>query len=276
MEHIDVAPGCLSPFKPNLNEIFPEYNREIGLKDFINNNPSRHSQMFYAQSVDVDGEMYVHEQDCLLSKLLECVEKDSCSLEIRKRQLCLLQDDMEMWRSNGAMVNFNDSYQGVCESRNIQPIDDFSRFPYEHVFPFIPREKAVEYRKRVLRAFLSVILNDENLHDLLDIINDSEKLLNYAEKIESDQILQLFIISFVEVDLDVSAILITGTELLQALASQNLGALVEFVNKYIGSIEESGIAHDIPPVTLMNLPVKSPHFFDDDPFLRQYTPSPNP
>lgn len=276
VEHINVAPGCLSPFKTNLNELFPEYNRETGLKDFMDNNPSFLSQLFYAQSVDVDGEFYVHEQDRLLSKLMECVEKDSCSIEIRNRQLCLLQDDMELWRSDGAMENFNNSYQSVCESRNIRPIDDLSRFPYEHVFPFIPREKAVEYRKRVLRAFLSVILIDENLHGLLDIVNDSEKLLNYAEKIESDESLQLFIISFVEVDLDVSSLLIAGAELLQALAAQKLGVLVEFVNKIIGSIEESGIAHSIPPVTLMNLPVKSPHFFDDDPFLRQFTPSPNP
>lgn len=262
INHLHRALGCISPFKSGITELFPEYKKEKGIDDFIKDKHSLDSQLFYAQSVEIDGEWYVEEQDILISKLLEGIQNDKCAAELINQELCFIQDDWELWHSDGAMENFNSSYIDVCKARGIHPIDDFSRFPYNKVFPFYRRSDAVEYRKKALRALLSVILNDERLYPMLNLIGNSEEVLSYAEKIDSDQDLQLFIISFVEIDIDVSNILWTGLNLLRALAEGNLEALVQFVQECIKKIDESGIIHNLTPMTIEALPVKNPFFFD--------------
>lgn len=253
IEHLHCAPGCLSPIISGITELFPEYNKDKGIDDFIKDKHSLDSQLFYAQSVEIDGEWYVEEQDILISKLLEGIQNDKCAAELINQELCFIQDDWELWHRGGAMENFNSSYIEVCKAKGIQPIHDVSPFPYKKVFPFYRRADAVKYRQNALRALLSVILSDERLYPVLNIIGNSEELLNYAEKIDSDPVLQLFIISFVEVDIDVSNILCAGVDLLKAFAEDNLDALLKFVQECIKKIEESSITHNITPVTVMKL-----------------------
>ena len=98
---------------------------------------------------------------------------------------------------------------------------------------------------------------------MLSLIGNSEELLNYAEKIESDLSLQLFIISFVEIDIDVSCILETGLDMLKALAEGNFDPLVKFVQECTKKIDEAGINNNLPTMTVDSLPIKSPLFFDN-------------
>ena len=84
-------------------------------------------------------------------------------------------------------------------------------------------------------------------------MDSDEKLLNVCEEIK-DQDIQLFLISFVELNIDIESLEITSFRLLKSYRNNNIEPLVEHLNDFVNRLEKCNIQHDLPVFTTSNLP----------------------
>jgi len=78
-------------------------------------------------------------------------------------------------------------------------------------------------------------------------------LLNVCEEIK-DQDIQLFLISFVEQNIDIESLEIKSLSLLKAYRNDHLMPLVEHINAFVNRLNKAGIKNHLPYYTLGLLP----------------------
>lgn len=109
-------------------------------------------------------------------------------------------------------------------------------------------------RRQGFRALLSIKEVDSAIHEkFLNCLDSDEKLLNVCEEIK-DQDIQLFLISFVELNIDIESLEITSFRLLKSYRNNNVEPLVEHLNDFVNRLEKCNIQHDLPVFTTSNLP----------------------
>ena len=90
-------------------------------------------------------------------------------------------------------------------------------------------------------------------YGFLECLGSDKKLLNVCEAIK-DQDLQLFLISFVELNIDIESLELNSLALIKAYRNNYLTPLAEHINSFIGRLDRVGIKHNLPFYTLDNLP----------------------
>lgn len=240
--------------RQHLELFYPEYNREKAISDILNNRHTIDADILFTLSTtDNRSEIYVESQDRLLQQLYAPITSDTqlykAITEADDTDL-LGKDESELAQ---CIVNLTSSYENICKKYGIKPQKIFS-LDSLGLYPYIKVSDLALLRKQGFRALLSIKDVDTAIQDkFLNCLDSDEKLLNVCEEIK-DQDTQLFLISFVELNIDIESLEINSLALLNAYRNKNLMPLVEHINAFVDRLNKAGIKNHLPNYTLGNLP----------------------
>lgn len=237
--------------RQHLKFFYPKYNKEKAISDILNNRNTIDADILYSLCTsDNTSEIYVKSQESLLKQLFAPISNEDSLWEYFNTDM-LSKDESELAQ---CLVNLTASYDKICqrydvERKNIYTLESLDLYPY------IKIPSLVELRKQAFRCLLSIKDIDPNIQDkYLECLDSDEKLLNVSEDV-NDQDIQLFLISFVELNIDIEALELTSLSLLHAYRNNNLQPLAEHLNDYVNRLKKAGIKNYLPNYTLENLPL---------------------
>ena len=235
--------------REHLKFFYPEYNKEKAISDILNYRNTIDADILYSLCTsDNTMEIYVKSQESLLSQLFAPVSREDCIWEYINTDM-LSKDESELAQ---CLVNLNYSYDKICQKYDVER-EDLHTLESLDLYPYIKIPSLVELRRQAFRCLLSIRDTDPNIRFYLACLDSDEKLLKVCETIK-DQDIQLFLISFVELNIDIESIEITSLGLLKAYWNNNLLPLVEHLNNYVARLSKLGIRHNLPVFGAQNLP----------------------
>lgn len=242
--------GQLSQIRKYLPLLYPEYNREKAINDILNGYNTLDADILFSTcTTDNTSEIYLKSQDMLLQQLYAPFEKfDMVNGDVDTELLG--KDESELAQ---CIVNLTESYDTICQHYHISKKDIFT-LETLRLFPYIKVKDLALLRQQGFRCLLSVkdidpVISKDYLHNL----SDDKALLDVCENLR-DQDLQLFLISFVELNIDLDALEIDSLQLLRAYRSNNFVPLADLLNASVKRLTEYGIKHSLPTYTTENLP----------------------
>ena len=242
--------GQLSKVRKYLPLLYPEYNREKAINDILNGLDTLDADILFSTcTTDNTSEIYLKSQDMLLQQLYAPFEKfDMVNGDVDTEMLG--KDESELAQ---CIVNLTESYDIICQHYHISKKGIFT-LETLRLFPYIKVKDLALLRQQGFRCLLSVKDIDPAISkDYLHNLSDDKALLDVCENIR-DQDLQLFLISFVELNIDLDALEIDSLRLLRAYRSNNLAPIADYLNVVVKRLTENGIKHILPTYTTENLP----------------------
>jgi len=241
--------GNLSKIRQHLDLFYPEYNKEKAISDILNYRNTVDADILYSLCTsDNTAEIYVKSQESLLAQLFAPVSREDSIWEYIDTDM-LSKDESELAQ---CLVNLTDSYDKICQSFDVKRMDLHTLESLD-LYPYIKIPSLVDLRRQAFRCLLSIRDTDPNIRFYLACLDSDEKLLNVCETIK-DQDLQLFLISFVELNIDIESLEITSLGLLKAYRNNNLAPLAEHLNAFVDRLKKAGIKNHLPYYTIGLLP----------------------
>lgn len=246
--------GNLVKIRRYLSLFYPKYNRDKAISDTLNNSHTVDADILFTQSsADNRSEVYIESQDRLLRQLYSQVTSNQQLYEtIMKtgKTVLLSKDESELAQ---CIVNLTSSYNTICRKYGIESLEIYNLDSLV-LYPYIKVSDLALLRRQGFRALLSIRNTHPTIErDFLESIESDEKLLNVCERIE-DQDLQLFLISFVELRIDIESLEINSLNLLNAYRNNNFVPLVEHINAFVVRLNKAGIKNHLPCYTPELLP----------------------
>lgn len=246
--------GNLARMRQNLLLFYPEYSREKAISDILNNRHTIDADILFTLSTaDNRSEIYIESQDRLLQQLYAPVidNKQLYEAIIEANDTDLFgKDESELAQ---CIVNLTSSYDTICKNYGIKPLEIFT-LESLGLYPYIKVSDLALLRKQGFRALLSIRDIDIAIQEkFLNCLDSDEKLLNVCEGVK-DQDIQLFLISFVELNIDIESLEINSLALLKAYRNNNLMSLTEHINAFIDRLNKAGIKNYLPYYTMGLLP----------------------
>ncbi len=246
--------GNLSRIRNHLTIIYPEYNREKAIKDILHSRDSIDADILYTLSTaDNRSEVFLESQDRLLQQLYAPITTDSWLYDTITKldDIDLLgKDESELAQ---CIVNLTSSYKTICKKNAIEPKEIYS-LDSLRLYPYIRISNLVLLRWQGLKGLLSIKDVEPAIHDkFLNCLDSDEKLLNVCEEVK-DQDLQLFLISFVELNIDIESLEIDSLALLKAYRNKDLEPLAKHINAFLDRLNKVGIKHYLSHYTVGQLP----------------------
>lgn len=234
----------------NLKFFYPEYNKEKAISDILNNRNTVDADILYSLCTsDNTSEIYIKSQESLLEQLFAPISNEDSLWEYINTDM-LSKDESELAQS---LVNLTSSYDKICQKYFVERKDIYTLESLD-LYPYIKIPSLVELRRQAFRCLLSIKDLDTKIRDkYLNCLESDESLLDVCEEV-NDQDIQLFLISFVELNIDIESLEITSLSLLRAYRDNNLQPLVEHLNAFVERLNKEGIKHHLPYYTLGNLP----------------------
>lgn len=253
-ERIKKNYGILSRIRKHLHHFYPDYTKKKAINDIMNDRDTVNADLLYATSTsDNRSEYNIDVLESLLQQLFAPVYQDKKLFRriIESKDVDLYeQDEIELIQ---CVVNLAATYDNICAKFGIVPqrlmtIDELMQSPYIKV------STLALLRQQAFRCLLSLkdinpIINDK----FLNTLDSDEGLLNISEEIK-DQDVQLFLISFVELNIDADTLEFKYQELLSAYKHQRMAALARRLNEYLDRLTEAGIKHQFSYFTPKDLP----------------------
>lgn len=246
--------GNLSKIRQHLQLFYPDYDREKAISDILNNRHTADADILFTLSTaDNRSEVYMESQDRLLEQLYAPVttntQLNKTIAEIDVTDL-ISNDEGELAQ---CIVNLTSSYEIICEEFGIPPQEIYT-LDTLCLYPYIKIADLALLRQQGFRALLSIKDVDPVIQgEYLNCLDSDERLLTICEKIKNKDI-QLFLISFVELNIDIESLEITSFNLLKSYRRKNVEPLVEHLNDFVNRLELCNIRHDLPVFTTQNLP----------------------
>ena len=245
--------GNLSHIRNHIPFFYPDYNQEQGYDDLLNHRDTIDADICYSLcTADNWSEVNIDVLESMLQQLYAPIIQDSKLMQsIVSSDNCYLISD-EDGELRQCLVHLRSSYNSICknfkvEKQEIAQIDDSAWYPYFKV-SLIPL-----LRLQAFRCLLSIRDIDPHIHDFMNCLDSDEESLNVCEAVQ-DQDIQLFLISYVELNIDTDSILIAHQKLLRFYRNHHLRPLVQQLNAYIERMTDAGIEHQLPEYTEENLP----------------------
>lgn len=242
--------GNLSRIRDYLRFFYPEYDKEKAISDILNNRNSVDADILYSLCTsDNASEVYIKSQENLLEQLYAPISKEDNLWEYIDTNM-LSKDESELVQ---CLVNLNYSYDKICQKYDVDRKELYTLESLD-LYPYIKIPSLVELRKQAFRCLLSIKDIDSNIRDkYLECLDSDEKLLNVCEAIKDEDI-PLFLISFVELNIDIESLELTSLSLLRAYRNNNLQPLINHLNDCVNRLTASGIKHRFPLFSAENLP----------------------
>ena len=246
--------GLLSRIRKYIPQLYPDYDQEKAMSDILNNRDSRDADIYYSQSTyDNRSEIDIKLQDQLLEQLYAPVIQDKSLLHDIKERNDIDILSFETTELLQAIVNYTNAYDAICREygisrKEMMTVDTMDLMPYIKVSTFFL------LRKQVFRCLLSIKDVDPLIsEEFLNCLGSDEQLLNVCEKIK-DQDLQLFLISFVEINIDLNTLEIETFGLLNAYRNKNMVPLADYLNAFVDRLTCRNIDHNLPVFSAEDLP----------------------
>ena len=242
--------GNLSKIRKHLALIYPEYDREKAINDILNGRDTIDADILYATSTSGNtSEVYIEQQDRLLHQLYAQVEGD--------RALCENIDSDVLDKSESELVlclaNLTSSYSLICHKYQVKG-KDICHLNSSELYPYIKVQTMATLRQQGFRCLLSIKDVDPIISlAFLEKLDDDQGLLSVCEQVR-DEALQLFLISFVELNIDLDLLQLTSLQLLQSYRNNNLSPLVVHINAFVDRLNQAGIKNHLPTYTQELLP----------------------
>lgn len=242
--------GILSSIGKFLPLLYSEYNRDKAIQDILNGRNTLDADILFSTcTADNTSEAYLISQDMLFQQLYAPFEKyDVANEDIEAEWLG--KDESELAQ---CLVNLTESYDSICQRYHVGKKEIFTLHTLK-LFPYIKVNDLALLRQQGFRCLLSVKDIDLAINDnFLNCLRDDKALLDICEIIK-DQDLQLFLISFVELNIDLDSLEIDSLQLFKAYRTNNLAPLADRLNASVERLTSHGIKHDLLTYTAENLP----------------------
>ena len=246
--------GNLSKIREYLPLFYPNYSGKKAIEDILNGRNTVDADILFSTCTsDNKSEVYLNSKDKLLSQLYAPVTTNTALYETIKKANCeqlLGADENELAQ---CLVNLTASYTKACRNHGIKP-KELIAFNYSDFYPYIKPSTLTSIRRQGFAWLLSVKDLDPVIEErfLNNLDNDSE-LLSISEGVE-DMDLQLFLISFVEFNIDINALELASLVLLRMYWNGNMVKLATHLNHFLQQLKDIGIQHDLPNYVPQNLP----------------------
>lgn len=242
--------GYLSVLREQLPTFYPEYNKEKAIDDILNGRDTLDADILFATSTsDNRSEIYVEKQDRLLQQLYAPVEAQNVSWNEMDDDIL----EVEAAELLECMRNITVAYKAICLQFDIME-QDFLTPESLKTLPCIKISDLLLLRYQRLRCLLSIKDVDPIICDkFLNNLCKDEELLNICESIK-EQDLQMLLMSFVELNLDIDAIEIKSLRLLRGYRRGYLESLADHINVFVTRLKGLGFELNLPVYTKETLP----------------------
>lgn len=246
--------GLLATVSQHFHLLYPEYSEEKAIQDILRERNTLDADLYYSRCTESNkSEIDLESQEQFLQQLYAPVLENKLLL----KRICQQNDTdilgTDVYALLRAIANYTHAYNKICETygikrRTIMTIDNIDLYPYIKV------STLSLLRQQAIRCLLSIkdvdsMINEEFLNNL----DNSDKLLDICEKI-GDEVIQLFLISYVELNLDIETIESNYLSLLTSYRNNDLNPLITYLNDFTGRLSKAGIEHHLPQYTSDNLP----------------------
>lgn len=241
--------GNLSRIRQHLPLLYAEFRREKAITDILNHCNTVDADILYSLCTsDNTAEIYVQSQERLMAQLFAPISREDNIWEYIDTDM-LSKDEGELAQ---CLVNLTDSYEKICRRYDVER-KELHTLESLDLYPYIKIPSLVELRRQAFRCLLSIKDTDPNIRMYLACLDSDEKLLKVCEMIK-DQDIQLFLISFVELNIDIETLELTSLNLLKAYRNNNLQPLADHLNEYTRRLKKAGIRHLLPYYTIPLIP----------------------
>ena len=242
--------GYLSVLREQLPAFYPEYDKEKAMDDILNGRDTLDADILFATSTsDNRSEIYVEKQDRLLQQLYAPVEAQNVSWDEMDDDIL----EVEAAELLECMRNITVAYKIICHQFKIKE-QDFLTPESLKTLPYIKVSDLLLLRYQGLRCLLSIKDVDPIICDkFLDNLYKDDELLNICELVK-EQNLQLFLISFVELNIDIESIEIVSWRLFRDYRMNHIENLADHINVFVAKMKGFGYELNLPIYTTETLP----------------------
>ncbi len=242
--------GYLSELRDQLPTFYPEYNKEKAMDDILSCRDTLDADIFFATSTgDNRSEVYVEKQDRLLQQLYAPVEEQIVfGEEVNPDFLDETVRDLV-----ACLKNLKEAYHTICQHFNIKD-QDFPTPESLRILPYMKVSDLLRLRYQGVRCLLSIKDVDPIIYDkFLDNLYKDDELLNICELVK-EQNLQMFLISFVELNIDIESIEIVSWRLFRDYRMNHIENLADHINVFVAKMKGFGYELNLPVYTKETLP----------------------
>ena len=251
--------GVISRLRKELEQFYPSYSQEQAIKDILDHQDSIDADLFYSLCTTNNySEKYISSQESVLNQLYAPFSTSSDIME-HFTDDALSEDEYELESCIGNLIS---AYNEICQHHEVERQELDPLRPSEQ-YPYVSPSALVRVRKQAFKCLLSIKDIDPIIQEqFLNELGNDQKLLDICETVKNQNI-QFFLISFVELNIDIEAWELITLSLLRSYRNGNLTRLAEHLDFKVKMLTEAGISHDFPTFTAENLPpIKLPDFED--------------
>ena len=232
--------GTLSTLREHLSMIYPDYNQEKGFDDHLNDRKTVDADICYSLCTSENSaETNIALLDKMLRQLFAPISQnhDLFFDILHDDSQYLLQDnEKEICQ---CLPHLTASYSSICDKHGIKKL----KIPFiagEDLYPNLRVKLIPILRRQAFRCLLSLRGVSPRVNEFLGCLESSEQLLNVCETVE-DEDLQLFLISFVELNIDIESLLLDYQGLLQSYRNHDLKPLIRLFNNFCQKLSSRAV-----------------------------------
>ena len=267
-ERIKKNYGILSRLRDNLHVFYPDYDREQAFDDILNNRDTVNADICFAISnndnyTDVDVDLV----ESLLSQLFAPITQDT---DLYQR--IIDSDNGDLLNSNvgeilQCLVNFTHAYNNICKKYKVDK-KEINSITATDMFPYLNVPLMSLLRRQAFRCVLSIKDLGPYMNNYLEHLDSDDYLLNICETVHDEDI-QLFLISYIELNIDINIQQTDYLSLLRSFWNHDLDVLANYLNEFAKKLTDSDIEHQLsefmpdtlPPIELTYNDLTHPHIF---------------
>lgn len=246
--------GILSRLSDQLYFLYSNYDKKKAISDLLNDRDSEDADFYYATCTSNNqSEINLDQLDSLMSQLYAPITQD----KVLFKRINETEDynllGKEAYDLLQCIVNLNAAYDAVCIRYKIKK-KELTTIESMDIFPYIKASYLPLLRKQGLRCLLSVKDVDPRINDkYLNCLESDEQLLNVCEEISNDEDLQLLLITYVELNIDIECLTFDYRSLMNAYRNKDPQPLAAHLNEFADRLSKAGIDHQLPEFTPENL-----------------------
>lgn len=253
-ERIKKNYGILSKIQDYLHYFYRDHDPDQGIDDILNDRDTVDADLCYATSTPSNQfEVDVDLLDSMLEQLFAPITQNQELYQaiIEHGYADLVEGgDRDLLQ---CIVNLKSSYEIICERYDVEE-KELAIMDPTNLLPYIKVGWMTLVRRQAFRCVLSIQDVDPLTEEqFLSHLDSEEQQLNLCEEI-NDKDLQLFLISYVELNIDIDTIMLGLHSLLTSCKNHQLDDLAKHLNGFVGRLTDAGIEHQLPRFTSENLP----------------------
>lgn len=240
--------GYLRKRRQHFDVLFPDYKPErIENGDFSN---ERDFRLFYVAHTELKGDNIV--TDYALSDIFKPFD------DVKLRDKIIATEDAKIVNAGDfaqAIINYIEAYNNLCKINPYIQKEHIDNFEFGMLVPIASPVQMQEYGMQTMKALISVrSLFGNKWSEILSNYNNHEKLLDIAEVMDHDQDLQLLLIEYVEVQLELDDFFQYIEKVQTMHFDNNRQGIADELNAYVNRLNDNSISNNLPYYTSDNLP----------------------